>query len=241
MAYVTIYHRIGQVTVVYIQGILLPALYEHITGALFHSRGLSLLSCCDGQSQVKATARLYARISNLVLLSLHSLRLGNQQSGTPPYPFESLCDAQYCKGLTAVESGHVPDYCTSQPCMLLRSVQVLGITNYSHWNLAGPVRQCLHDEDPSSVQQLLLSLHDQAASSSPSSIQQLLLSLALKQLPRFVHVGIMEMLDESIEAFAVCLDAQCASAECMHMYIGHTNLHVHDATHGINQHATCSG
>lgn len=195
-----------------------------------------------GGHRLKATARLYAGIPNLVLLSLHSLQLGDQQSGTLPNPFECLCDAQYCcNGLTAVESGHVPDYCTSQIRRLLRSVQVLGITNYSHWKLAGPVRQCLHDEAPSSVRQLLLSLHDQAASSSPSSIQQLLLSLALKQLPRFVHVGIMEMLDESIEAFAVCLDAQCASAECMHMYIGHTNLHVHIAVHGINQHATCSG
>ena len=56
------------------------------------------------------------------------------------------------------------------------------MTNYSHWNLAGPVRQCLHDV---------------------TSTQQLLLGLALKQLKRFVHVGIMEMLDESIEAFAV--------------------------------------
>lgn len=81
--------------------------------------------------------------------------------------------------------------------------QVLGVTNYSHWKLAGPVRQCLHDEAPSSVQQLLLGLHDEAASAS--TIQQLLLSLALKQLPRFVHVGIMELLDESIETFAVCL------------------------------------
>lgn len=80
--------------------------------------------------------------------------------------------------------------------------QVLGITNYSHWKLAGPVRQCLHAEAPSSVQQLLLSLHEKSASAS--TIQQLLLSLALKQLPRFVHVGIMEMLDESIETFAVC-------------------------------------
>ena len=97
------------------------------------------------------------------------------------------------------------------------TVQVLGTTNYSNWKLAGPVRQCLHDEGPSSVQQLLLSLHDEAASASPSSIQQLLLSLALKQLPRFVPVGIMEMLDESIEAFAVCLNAQCACAKCLHM------------------------
>lgn len=67
--------------------------------------------------------------------------------------------------------------------------QVLGITNYSHWNLAGPVRQCLHD-------------------AAPSNTQQVLLSLALKRLRRFVHVGIMEMLDESIEAFAVCLGHQ---------------------------------
>ena len=107
--------------------------------------------------------------------------------------------------------------------MLLRTLQVLGITNYSHWKLAGPVRQCLHDEAPSSVQQLLLSLHNGGAysSSSTSSIQQLLLSLALKQLPRFVHVGIMEMLDESIEAFAVCRDPQCACTLGAHTCTGH--------------------
>ena len=70
--------------------------------------------------------------------------------------------------------------------------QVLGITNYSHWKLAGPVRQCLHGEPP--------------------PIQQLLLSLALKELRRFLHVGVMEMLDESIEALAVCLQTPAGPA-----------------------------
>lgn len=74
--------------------------------------------------------------------------------------------------------------------MLLHTLQVLGITNYSHWKLAGPVRQCLHNEPP--------------------PIQQLLLSLALKQLRHFVHVGVTEMLDESIEALAVSLGHQLA-------------------------------
>ena len=67
-------------------------------------------------------------------------------------------------------------------------IQVLGLTNYSHWKEAGPVRQCLQD--------------------SPVT-QKLLSSLAIKQLQRFVHVGVMDMLDESIEALAVCLWLQC--------------------------------
>ncbi|KAL3153929.1 hypothetical protein ABBQ32_013491 [Trebouxia sp. C0010 RCD-2024] len=66
-----------------------------------------------------------------------------------------------------------------------QTLQVLGVTTYSHWKLAGPVRQCLHGEPP--------------------PIQQVLLSLALKELRRFVHVGVMEMLDESVEALAATL------------------------------------
>lgn len=61
-------------------------------------------------------------------------------------------------------------------------MQVVGLTNYSHWKEAGPVRQCLQN--------------------FPTT-QQLLSSLALKHLQRFVHVGVMDMLDESIEALAV--------------------------------------
>jgi len=61
---------------------------------------------------------------------------------------------------------------------------VLGLTNYSHWTEAAPVRHCLHQES--------------------SLTQQLLSSLALKQLQQFVHVGVMDMLDESVEALAVC-------------------------------------
>lgn len=61
-------------------------------------------------------------------------------------------------------------------------MQVVGLTNYSHWKEAGPVRQCLQN--------------------FPTT-HQLLSSLALKHLQRFVHVGVMDMLDESIEALAV--------------------------------------
>ncbi len=65
---------------------------------------------------------------------------------------------------------------------VLYTIQVLGLTNYSHWKEAAPVRQCLQGSQ---------------------TTQKLLSSLALKQLQRFVHVGVMDMLDESIEAIAV--------------------------------------
>ncbi|KAL0055720.1 hypothetical protein WJX82_003741 [Trebouxia sp. C0006] len=65
-----------------------------------------------------------------------------------------------------------------------QTLQVLGLTNYSHWKEAAPIRQCLQGSQ---------------------TTQKLLSSLALKQLQRFVHVGVMDMLDESIEALASTL------------------------------------
>ncbi|KAL0026487.1 hypothetical protein WJX77_002347 [Trebouxia sp. C0004] len=65
-----------------------------------------------------------------------------------------------------------------------QTLQVLGLTNYSHWKEAAPVRQCLQGSQ---------------------TAQKLLSSLALKQLQRFVHVGVMDMLDGSIEAIASTL------------------------------------
>lgn len=62
--------------------------------------------------------------------------------------------------------------------------QVLGVTNYSHWKEAAAVRSCMQGS---------------------ASTQQLLLSLSLKQLQQFVHVGVLDMLDESIAALAVSL------------------------------------
>ncbi|KAA6422197.1 MAG: tyrosine sulfotransferase-like [Trebouxia sp. A1-2] len=62
-----------------------------------------------------------------------------------------------------------------------QTLQVLGLTNYSHWKEAGPVRRCLQGSQ---------------------TTQKLLSSLALKQLHHFVHVGVMDMLDESIETIA---------------------------------------
>ena len=71
---------------------------------------------------------------------------------------------------------------TAKLMRVLHTMQVLGLTNYSHWKEAAPVRQCLQGSQ---------------------TTQKLLSSLALKQLQRFVHVGVMDMLDESIEAIAV--------------------------------------
>ena len=71
---------------------------------------------------------------------------------------------------------------TAKLMQVLHTIQVLGLTNYSHWKEAAPVRQCLQGSQ---------------------TTQKLLSSLALKQLQRFVHVGVMDMLDESIEAIAV--------------------------------------
>ena len=63
-------------------------------------------------------------------------------------------------------------------------MQVLGLTNYSNWRQAAAVRECMQSFAPA---------------------QQLLSSLALKQLQQFVHVGVMDLLDESIAALAVCI------------------------------------
>jgi hypothetical protein len=71
---------------------------------------------------------------------------------------------------------------TAKLIRVWHTIQVLGLTNYSHWKEAAPVRQCLQGSQ---------------------TLQQLVSSLALKQLQRFVHVGVMDMLDESIEAIAV--------------------------------------
>lgn len=64
-------------------------------------------------------------------------------------------------------------------CVLL---QVLGLTSYSHWEEAVEVRRCAQESGPA---------------------EDLLASLAVKKLKGFVHVGLMERLDDSIAALAV--------------------------------------
>ena len=61
-------------------------------------------------------------------------------------------------------------------------VQVLGITNYSHWPEAPAVRRCAQ-RDP--------------------ILQRKLTRAAEKRLRGFLHVGLMERLDDSIASMAV--------------------------------------
>lgn len=65
---------------------------------------------------------------------------------------------------------------------LFVAMQVLGLTNYSHWPEAAIVRAC---------------------SQQSSAAQELLTSLAISKLREFTHVGLMERLDDSVAALAV--------------------------------------
>ena len=64
----------------------------------------------------------------------------------------------------------------------LLAAQVLGVTNYSHWPEAHTVRRCAQ-EDP--------------------LLQRKLTRAAEKRLRRFLHVGLMERLDDSIASLSV--------------------------------------
>ena len=66
----------------------------------------------------------------------------------------------------------------------LPSLQVLGITNYSHWPEAPAVRRCAQ-QDP--------------------VLQQKLTRAAEKRLRGFLHVGLMERLDDSIASMSVSM------------------------------------
>eukprot|EP00879_Flechtneria_rotunda_P003584 GHRR01003819.1.p1 GENE.GHRR01003819.1~~GHRR01003819.1.p1 ORF type:complete len:560 (+),score=179.50 GHRR01003819.1:87-1766(+) len=63
-------------------------------------------------------------------------------------------------------------------------LQVLGLTNYSHWEHAGDMRMCL--------------LQDNA-------VAEELLQFALKRIERFTHVGVTDKLFESVESAAASL------------------------------------
>ncbi len=67
-------------------------------------------------------------------------------------------------------------------CARLPCAQVLGITNYSHWPEAPAVRTC--------------------AQQNPL-LQRKLTRAAEKRLRGFLHVGLMERLDDSIASMAV--------------------------------------
>lgn len=62
---------------------------------------------------------------------------------------------------------------------------MLGLTNYSHWEKADDLRQCML---------------------SDTSIGNELLDFALKRIDRFTHVGVTDKLFESIESAAASLN-----------------------------------
>ena len=65
-------------------------------------------------------------------------------------------------------------------------LQVVGATNYTHWEDAHAVRACV-------------------SGSSPSRAQQQLQEAAIARLETFAHVGLMEDLDGSILSLAASL------------------------------------
>ncbi|KAK9805930.1 hypothetical protein WJX73_005869 [Symbiochloris irregularis] len=65
-----------------------------------------------------------------------------------------------------------------------QTLQILGLTNYSHWTHAKGLRHCLQSQAPG------------------SKARKSLMSLALKRLNTFVHVGATELLDTSIASLA---------------------------------------
>jgi len=77
---------------------------------------------------------------------------------------------------------HACSSCVSLWCC--PRVQLLGLTNYSHWNHANELRSCLTDS-----KQLQSDIHD----------------FALQRLKRFSHVGTTDRLYPSVESMAATL------------------------------------
>jgi hypothetical protein len=65
------------------------------------------------------------------------------------------------------------------------SPQVLGLTNYSHWQGAAQLRSCIVKD---------------------AAIGQELLDFALKRIEKFTHVGATDKLFESVESAAASLN-----------------------------------
>ena len=63
-----------------------------------------------------------------------------------------------------------------------QALQVLGITNYSHWGDAGDVRHCTEISEGTRAQ---------------------LLKFAIARIDKFIHVGTTNRLSESVAAAAV--------------------------------------
>jgi hypothetical protein len=66
----------------------------------------------------------------------------------------------------------------------LLSQQVLGLTNYSHWDKAADMRKCILED---------------------KSIADELLEFAMKRIEKFTHVGTTNSLFESVESAAASL------------------------------------
>ena len=72
-------------------------------------------------------------------------------------------------------------------CEGTRSAQVLGLTNYSRWSDAGAVRACMAESQ---------------------ALAESLLPAAIASLQKFVHVGVTEQLEASIQSLAATLGMQ---------------------------------
>jgi len=73
---------------------------------------------------------------------------------------------------------------TTQPAMLHKLPQVLGLTNYSRWADAGALRACAAADEPAAAR---------------------LQAAALARLRALAHVGLTERLEESIASLAASL------------------------------------
>lgn len=67
-------------------------------------------------------------------------------------------------------------------------LQVLGVTDYSQWEEAGSMRECL-----------------QSPAEEAQARRRQALALAIKRISHFAHVGVTEMLNESIASLAAIL------------------------------------
>ena len=72
--------------------------------------------------------------------------------------------------------------------LVLWWVQILGLTNYSYWMDAAPLRQCLWTD---------------------SDARDALLEIAAARLRGLTHVGLTDRLDESVASLAAALGALC--------------------------------
>ena len=96
--------------------------------------------------------------------------------------------------------------------------QVLGLTNYSRWGHAKGIRACVTAADRGARQRLL--------------------DLARKKLGRFVHVGVTEMLEQSIASLAATLSLRMNGPSWQVPHTPPGSCHCECTVHA---HRVCSG